>query len=141
MKSGDTERVSVLRMIKAKILEAEVELRTKKGVDYQLNDPETIEVLSSYAKQRRQSIDSYRQGGREDLAQKEERELSIVQQYMPRQFSNEEITAVVREAIVETGAMGLKDLGEVMKLVMPRVQGAADGKVVNQIVRDQLSKG
>lgn len=138
LKSGDKQRVSVLRMVTSKILEKEVELRTKKGRDYKLDDDETIEVITSYAKQRRQSIDSYRDAGREDLAANEENELHLLQEYLPKQLSEAEIEAFVDEAIAETGATSAKDLGNVMRALMPKVKGAADGKVVNQIVRKKL---
>ncbi len=84
MKSGDKLRLSTLRMIRSRILEREVELRTKKGRDYHLGDSETQDVLNSYAKQRRQSIESYVEGGRDALAEKERAELAIVNEYLPR---------------------------------------------------------
>lgn len=139
MKSGDKDRLSVLRMIKAKILETEVELRTKKGRDYQLNDDEMIDVLSRYAKQRRESIEKYKEAGRNELAEKEEAELKIVQDYLPKQLSTEEITRIVKDAIAKSGAASPKDMGKVMQLVVPETKGAADGKVVSQIVRDLLN--
>lgn len=139
VKAGDSTRRDLLRMLKARILESEVQLRAKRGRDYALTDAETIEVVTQYAKQRRQSIDAYREAGREDLAGKEERELEALQPYLPRQLSREEIEALAREAIASSGASSAKDLGTVMKLVMPKVQGAADGKVVNEIVRGLLS--
>lgn len=139
LKSGDRITVSALRMLSAKILEREVDLRSKKGRDYHLSDEETVEVISTSAKQRRQSIDAYRQGGREDLANQEEAELKILQRYLPQQASEEEIEAIVRDAIAETGASGPQDIGTVMKAVMPKLKGAADGKQVNEIVRRNLS--
>lgn len=138
LKSGQKEKVGVLRMLNARILEKEVELRTSKGRDYHLNDEEVIETLTTYAKQRRQSIDSYREAGREELATKEERELSIVQEFLPQPLIREEIEAIVTRVISETGASGLKDLGAVMKAVMSEVKGAAEGKEVNQIVKERL---
>jgi uncharacterized protein YqeY len=139
MKARDALRLNCLRMLKSKILEKEVELRVKRGVDYLLSDDEVIEVASSYAKQRRDSIESYRKGGREDLAAKEEAELAIIEDYLPQQLSREEIEEIVRRAIEESGAASIKDMGAVMKVVMPQVKGRADGKAVNQIVRDELS--
>lgn len=138
MKSGNRERVSVLRMVRAKIIEAEVNLRAKKGRDYELNDTETVEVIAGYAKQQRQSIESYRQADREDLVKKEAAELTILQEYLPRQLAEDEVARLATEAITEAGASSLKDLGAVMKILMPRIRGAADGKVVNQIVRNLL---
>ena len=138
MKSRDLARRDVLRMVRAGILDAEVERRSEKGHDYQLSDAETLDVLTRYAKQRRQSIDAYREGDREDLAAKEEEELAILQDYLPKQMSREAIAEIVREAMAETGASTVKDLGAVMRVVMPKVKGAADGKTVNEVVRDLL---
>jgi len=139
LKAGRKEVVSVLRMLNSKILEREVELRSKKGRDYQLSDEEVVEVIASYAKQRNQSIESYRAGGREDLVLKEEQELEILQPYLPKQLSMEELTQLVETSIKEVGAQSMKDLGAVMRQVMPKVKGAADGKQVNAIVRDKLA--
>ncbi len=138
MKSGDKDRREVLRMVKAKMLEAEVARRAKEGRDYRLGDAESLEVLAACAKQRRDSIESFRQGGREDMAKAEEAELAIVQGYMPKQLSEEELRQIVREAIGSSGAQSAKDMGTVMKIVMPRVKGAADGRMVNQMVKELL---
>lgn len=139
LKAGNKEQLSTLRMVKSRIQEAEVRLRTEKGVTYELDDEEATQVLSAYAKQRRDSIESYRQAGREDLAAREESELAVVQGYLPRQLSADEIREIVRDAIQEVGASSPRDMGAVMKAVMPRVRGAADGKLVNQTVREMLS--
>ncbi len=139
LKAGDRTKVSVLRMVSARILEKEVELRSSKGRDYSLNDEETTGVIVAYAKQRKQSIESYRQAEREDLATQEEKELEILQEYLPKQLSESEIEALVEEAIQETGASSPGDMGNVMRALMPRLKGAADGKVVNSIVRQKLS--
>jgi len=141
MKSRAADRLEVLRMVKARMMEAEVSLRAAKGRDYELEDAESIQVLTSYAKQRRDSIDSFRQAGREDLATKEEAELALVQEYLPRQLPPEEVRRIVQEAIAEARATSARDLGAVMKLVMPRVKGAADGKVVNRIAAELLGGG
>jgi len=139
MKARDHRIVSVLRMVSSKILEKEVELRRSKGRDYQLNDEETLGVIAAYAKQRRQSIDSYAEAGRDDLVAQEESELEILQRYLPRQLTEEEIATLVEETIRETGADGLEAMGRVMKAVMPKLKGAADGKRVNTIVKQKLS--
>jgi len=139
MKARDHRIVSVLRMVSSKILEKEVELRRSKGRDYQLNDEETLGVIAAYAKQRRQSIDSYAEAGRDDLVAQEESELEILQRYLPRQLTEEEIATLVEETIRETGADGLEAMGRVMKAVMPKLKGAADGKTVNTIVKQKLS--
>jgi uncharacterized protein YqeY len=139
MKRRDKLRTGCLRMLRSKVLEREVALRPKKGADYELEDEEALQVISTYAKQRKDSIKSYRQGNREDLAAKEEAELKIIEEYLPTQMSAEELRPIVDEAIAESGATSPKDMGQVMKLVMARVQGSADGKVVNQIVREKLA--
>jgi len=138
LKARETLRVACLRMLKSKILEREVALRSDRGRDYELEDDETLAVLTAYGKQRRDSIESFRQAGRDDLADKEEAELAIVNAYLPRQLSGEEIERIVQETIEESGATSPRDMGKVMKLVMPRLKGAADGKRVNEIVRSSL---
>ncbi|MEJ2077551.1 MAG: GatB/YqeY domain-containing protein [Acidobacteriota bacterium] len=138
LKSGDKVVLSTVRMLQSRILEREVELRTTKGRDYHLNDEETIEVISSYAKQRRQSIESYLQGGRDDLVRNEQQELQVVERYLPAQLDESELEALVDRSIEETGARSLKDLGKVMKAVMAEARGAADGKIVNQIAKRRL---
>ena len=138
LKSGDKLTLSTLRMLQSKILEREVELRSSRGRDYHLNDQETIDVLAAYAKQRRQSIESYRQGGREDLAEREQRELAVVEAYLPAPLDEAGIEALVARHIEETGATGLKDLGRVIKAVMAEAKGTADGKIVNQITKRVL---
>jgi uncharacterized protein YqeY len=141
MKARNQARLDVLRMARARLQEAEVALRATQGRDYEITDEESTRVLSGYAKQRRDSIDAYRAAGREDLAAKEEAELAIVQEFLPRQLSELEIREIAREAIASTGAASAKDMGQVMKAVMPKVQGAADGKLISRIVNELLSKG
>ena len=141
MKMRAQERVEVLRMARARLQEAEVALRASMGRDYEISDEEAVKVLSGYAKQRRDSIEAFRKAGREDLATQEERELAIVMEFLPRQVSEAEIREIVRGAIQSTGAASPKDMGQVMKTVMPQVQGAADGKLVSRIVNEMLSKG
>lgn len=138
MKCGDKLRTGCLRMLRSKTLERELALRPTKGADYELEDEEALQVISAYAKQRKDSIESYRQGGREDLATKEEAELKIIEEYLPKQMSADELRPIVDEVIADCGASSSKDMGKVMKQVMARVRGSADGKVVNQIVREKL---
>lgn len=138
LKSGDKLTVSTLRMVQAKILEQEVQLRSSKGRDYHLSDDETLQVLSAYAKQRRQSIESYREGGRADLVEREEQELSIVERYLPARLDETELLRLIDESIEETGAKGLSDLGTVMKSVMAKAKSAADGRTVNQLAKRRL---
>lgn len=138
LRGGEKARLSCLRMLKSRIQEKEVALRTDKGKDYQLTDEETQQVIAAYAKQRRDSIESYEQGGREELAAQERAELEIVSGYLPRQLSREEIVSIVTEAIAESGAESVRDLGAVMKLAVPKTKGLADGKVVTSLVREKL---
>lgn len=139
MKRGDRERTAVLRMVRSRIQEAAVKARAERGRDAALSEDEVVGVIASYAKQRRDSIDSYRQGGREDLAEKEEAELAMLQDYLPAQLSEDELRQIVAETIREAGASSAADMGKVMGKVMPRVQGKADGKLVNRLVREMLA--
>ena len=138
MKAKDTQRLGVVRMLKSRIMEAEVEQRGRKGSDYILDDQECLAVIATYAKQRRDSIEAYRKAGREDLAGKEEAELAIIQQYLPAPISEDEIRRIVSVAIAETRATSVKEMGAIMKIVMPKLKGEADGAVVNRIVRELL---
>jgi uncharacterized protein YqeY len=139
MKAREKVRLDTVRMVKAKMQEREVELRAKHGRDYVLDDAEALTVLSQAAKQRRDSIESFRHGGRDDLADREEAELAIIEGYLPRQLSDEEVREIVGEAIAEAGAATPADMGKVMKIVMPKVKGRADGKMVNQTVKSMLA--
>ena len=138
MKAKDAARLGVIRMLKSRIMEAEVEQRGRKGPEYVLEDQECLAVIATYAKQRRDSIEAYRKGGNEELAKKEEAELAIIQQYLPAQLSEDEIRRTVAAAIAEFGATSAKDMGAVMKIVVPRLKGGADGAVVSRIVRELL---
>lgn len=95
-------------------------------------------MIATYAKQRRDSIEAYRKGGKEYLATKEEAELAIIQQYLPAQMSEDEVRRIVAAAVAETGATSAKEIGAIMKIVMPKLKGEADGAVVNRIVRELL---
>ncbi len=134
MKSSDSLKTSVLRMVKAAIKNKQVEKRKD------LSDEEIISVISTLTKQRRESIDLFSKGGREELAEKERQELAMLQLYLPGQLSPEDLDRIIMEAINESSAEGVKDIGKIMRLIMPRVQGAADGKVVNQRVKELLEK-
>jgi len=133
LKAKDTLKLSVIRMLISEI--KKVQIDTKKD----LSDEEIIQVIQKYAKQRKESIKQYRDAGREDLAQKEEKELEIVSKFLPKQLSEDEIVKIVEQAIVETGASSMKDMGKVMKIVMEKVKGRADGSVVSKIVKEKLS--
>jgi hypothetical protein len=134
LRSGDKLKVSVIRLLTALIKNREVE---KRGP---LTDAEVMQAISSSCKQRQDSIEQYRQGGRQDLVDKETAELHILQSYMPQPFTAEELGELVRAAIQEAQAASPKEMGKVMTLLMPKVTGRADGKVVSVLVREMLSK-
>ncbi len=134
LKASDQIKVSALRMLKASLKNRQID---KRG---ELSDEDVIDVLISLSKQRRESIEMFSKAGREELAEKEKKELSILQSYLPSQLSNEEIDSIILEAIKDSNAKSVKDMGSVMKIVMPRVKGMADGKYVNQRVRELLEK-
>jgi len=138
LRSGDKPRLSCLRMLKARLIEAQVAVRTRSGPEAVLGDEAASEVIATYAKQRRDSIESYDKGGRDDLAARERQELAVVNEYLPQQMSEDEVREIVAAAIAESGASSARDLGQVMKLVMPRVKGVADGALVNRVVRELL---
>jgi uncharacterized protein YqeY len=138
LKAGEKDRLGCLRMIKSRLQEKQVDLRGKKGLEAKLSDEDVMGVISAYAKQRRDSIESYERGGREDLAARERAELKIVSTYLPQQLDEDAVAAIVDEAVKESGATQPRDMGAVMKLVMPKVKGRADGKTVNRIVQSRL---
>ena len=133
MKARDAARLSALRMLKAALMNKGVE----KGRD--LDDAEVLQVVASLVKQRRDSVEQFSKGGRADLADKETAEIAILEHYLPPAISADEIEAAVAAAIAETGATTAKDMGKVMKAVMPKLAGKnADGKAVNDAVRRKL---
>ena len=133
MKAKDAGRLSALRMLKAAIMNKDVE----KGRD--LEDAEVLQVVASLVKQRRDSIEQFSKAGRTDLVEKETGEIAVLEHYLPPAATAVEIEAAVKAAIAETGAASPKDMGKVMKAVMPKLAGKnADGKAVNEIVRRTL---
>ncbi len=128
MKSGDTVTLSTLRLLLAALQNEEIRIRRALGAD------EIQKIIGTLCKQRGEAIELYRQGGREELAAKEEAELAI----LPQQLSDEEIKSVIQGSIDEVGAKGLADLGKVMKLVMPKVTGRSDGKRVSDLAKSLL---
>jgi uncharacterized protein YqeY len=133
MKAKDPARLSALRMMKAAIMNKGVE----KGRD--LEDAEVLQVVASLVKQRRDSIDQFSKAGRTDLVDKETAEITVLEAYLPPAASPEEIDAAVAAAVAETGAASPRDMGKVMKAVMPKLAGKnADGKTVNEAVRRKL---
>lgn len=135
MRSRKELETSVLRMLKSQIKYKEVEPGAKA-----LDDGGVTQVILSLIKQRRDSAEQFKTGGRTDLAEKEEKEIAILQGYLPQQLSPEELTAQVKAAIAESGAKSPKDMGAVMKAVMPKVQGRAEGKAISETVKAELAK-
>jgi uncharacterized protein len=133
MKSGDAQRKDALRFIMAAIKQVEVDTRA------QLSEDQTYGLLMNEAKKRRDSISEARKVGRNDLADKEEMELRLIESYLPQQLTREELEVEARKAIEEAGAQSPKDMGNVMKILMPRVKGRADGKLVNEVVKALLN--
>ena len=133
MKNREAERLSVLRMVKTALKNREIEKMAS------LEDAEAIKVLQSLVKQRRDSVEQYRQAGREELAQKEEGEIALIEAYLPTALDEATVATIVDESIAELGASDLKQMGAVMKAVMAKLAGeTVDGKVVNQLVRSRL---
>ena len=133
MKAKQTVRLSTIRQLRSAIKNKEIELRQE------LDDDAIIGVIGTQVKQRREAAQMYRDNERPELAAKEETELVILQQYLPAQLSEAELREIVTTVIAEVGADSIKDMGKVMPQVMARTKGAADGKMVNQLVREQLS--
>jgi len=123
----------VLRLLMAAFKQVEVDRRVE------LSESDAVGVLVSEAKKRRESIEEMDRAGRADLAEQERYELEVIEAYLPKQLSHDEIVRLVREAIQEVGATNPKDMGRVMQVLMPRIKGQADGKLVNSIVRELLS--
>jgi len=132
MKAGQKERLSTIRLLRNEIKNASIDQKKE------LEKEDEIQVLSKAAKKRKESIDAYHEAGRNDLAEKEEKELEIIQSYLPHPLSHDELEKLIDDAINETNAQTVKDLGKVMPVVMKQVQGRADGKEINRIVREKL---
>ncbi len=132
-KSQNKARLSALRLIKTAFHNREIDLKRP------LNEGESLQVLASMVKQRRDSIDQFTRGGRMDLVEKEEAELQVIQEFMPSQMSDEELTQEIEKAIAQAGATNIKDLGKVMKILMPVVTGRADGKTLSEKVKKILT--
>ena len=132
LKSGDKNRVSILRMVKSDVRNKEIE----KGDS--LADEDIQAILRSFAKKARESIDQFSGAGRHELAEKEKAELAVIQEYLPRQLNEDDIRKTIRDIIDETGPAGTKDMGRVMKAVMAKLKGQADGRLVNNLVKETL---
>lgn len=132
-RSRDEVRRNTLRMVISSIGNAKIEL------GQELSDDEVIKVLQKEAKQRRESIEEFQKGNRDDLVQIEQAELKIIELFLPQQLSEEEIRSFAEQAIANVNAESISDLGQVMRELMPMLEGRADGKVANQIVRELLN--
>jgi uncharacterized protein YqeY len=134
MKAGEKIKVSTIRMVISEIKNAEI---AKRG---ELDDDELLSVLAREAKKRKEAIEEFKKGRRQDLVDRETEELGIIEDYLPEQLSANELQQIINETINEVGASSPGDMGKVMGHVMPKLKGRADGKLVNKIVREMLDK-
>ena len=132
MKSHDKDRLAVIRMVRGAIRQQEIDGQKE------LSDEDVIAVMSKEIKMRKDSIEEFEKGGREDLIAKTQAEIDVLMPYMPAQLSEDEVRELVKAAVAETGAATPKDMGKVMGALMPKVKGRADGKLVNTLVRSML---
>ena len=137
MKSGDKLKVSTLRLMNAAIKERDIQNRTA-GPDAGVGDPQILEVLAKMVKQRQESLVAFEQGGREDLARQERGEIEIIQSFMPKQLSEEEMRSEIAKAVKETGAQGMKDMGKVMGVLKQRFTGRMDFAKAGPVVKSLL---
>lgn len=133
MKARDSERVSALRMVNSSLKNKEIEKRPEP-----LTDEDTIGVLKKLSKQRKDSIEQYQKAGRDDLVEQEQKELAVLEKYLPEQMGEAQITEIVESTINELGASSIKDMGKVMGAVTAKTKGSADNKLVSQIVKNKL---
>ncbi|OIK16602.1 hypothetical protein BIV60_03800 [Bacillus sp. MUM 116] len=134
MKNKEKDKLSVIRMVKASLQNEAIKLGSN-----ELSEEQELTVLSREVKQRKDSLHEFDKAGRADLVDKLRTELSIVEVYMPKQLSDEEVSDIVKETIAETGATSKADMGKVMAAIMPKVKGKADGSLVNKLVQQHLS--
>lgn len=142
LKNGDNFATGVLRMLLASVLTKEKEKKYKEKLegDAQLTDEQIIEVVSSEIKKRKDAIALYEQGNRQELADKEKKEIEILKKYLPEQLSEVELRKLISESILKTGAKEMRDMGKVMADLNPKIKGKADGGEVSKIVKELLSK-
>lgn len=133
LKNKEKDKLSTIRMVRAAIKKAEID---HKGP---LNDEQIIEVIMREVKQRKDAVQEYEKAGRHDLVEKEKEELQILETYLPEPLTEEELTEIIQETIQQLGVTSKKEIGKVMKTVLPKVKGRAEGKAVNQIVQKLLS--
>jgi uncharacterized protein YqeY len=137
MKSGDKLRLETLRTLRAALMEKEIALR---GDGKPLSPDDEIATLSSAAKKRKESIDQFKAGGRDDLVDQETNELKIIQEYLPQQIGEADIKAVIEEVVKNVGAASSSDFGKVMPQVMKQLKGKADGKLIQELVKLRLGQ-
>ena len=133
MKSGDSVRLNTVRAIRTKIIEL-----SKRGTGSAITPEDELTILLGEVKKRKEAIEMYQKGGRTDLADQEQRELEIINEYLPKQLSREEAVEIVKKIINEVGAVTAKDFGKIMPLAMKELKGKVDGKVVQELVKQQL---
>ncbi|WP_027407846.1 GatB/YqeY domain-containing protein [Anoxybacteroides tepidamans] len=134
MKNKEKEKLSVIRMVKASLQNEAIKLGKS-----QLSEDEELTVLSRELKQRKDSLQEFENAGRSDLADKTKEEIRILELYMPKQLTEEELTEIVKQTIAEVGASSKADMGKVMGAIMPKVKGKADGSLVNKLVQQHLA--
>ena len=133
MKSNDRLRLSAIRMMRSAVKNKEIEVRRT------LSDEDVIRVIQGMVRKGEESLEQFEKGGRADLVEKEKKEIEILKSFLPQALGQEEILKIIDECIQETQASSLKDLGKVMKSIMPKLGGKADGKLINQLVKEKLS--
>ena len=133
MKEKNALRKDVIQMVRAAILQVE------KDKNIEVTDEQIIEIMAKEAKKRKDSLEDYKKGGREDLVKQIEEEISIISEYLPKQLTKEEVTQIVKQVIEETGATSIKDMGKVMKAAKEKIGAASDGKTINEVVKDNLN--
>jgi uncharacterized protein YqeY len=133
MKSSDKLRLSTIRMIRSALKNKEIEIRKK------LEDEDVVKVIQAMVRKGEESVEQFQTGGRTDLVEKEKKEIDILKSFLPQPLSQDQILKIIDQSIQETQASSLKDIGKVMKSVMPKMGGKADGKLINQLVKERLS--
>ncbi|MDO4912279.1 MAG: GatB/YqeY domain-containing protein [Lactobacillus sp.] len=132
MKEHDQVKLNTVRLIKSALMNEKIKL------GHDLSDEEALQILVREKKQREESIEEFKKGNREDLIEQTKAELAIVEKYLPKQLSKEELTEIVKEAISEAQVSSVSEFGKVMKVLMPKIKGRADGKMATEIVKEQL---
>ncbi|MFH0826554.1 MAG: GatB/YqeY domain-containing protein [Candidatus Omnitrophota bacterium] len=135
LKAKDTLKASALNFLRAEMINVAIAKKKQK-----LEDPDVLAVIKKQVKERQDSIEQFQKGGRADLADKESKELEILKSYLPPSLAKEQIQKLIEEAVSEVGAKDMKDMGRVMKEVTAKCAGAADGKIVSELVRERLSR-